>query len=503
MGIANITQTITRDLIDLTGSKKSVTLETLRSQINFAKRKIINLQNELQALKSAQKLVLQNMNRFTKLEDIEHYYEYDRFQSTDPVAAAKPFQTTPPDPDPRVNWTRNRLTEGMEPLNAECNRLGSDIQRKSQEIQKQWQILSEAQAKLQQMNEGQVAIETSIAKDGLTKRTYTETYMLYEINQQAKKIAISGEEMAYSYDPGLIQQQSRLRNMFRYYALRNPYVTDGTITLDLDNPEADQNTQALNFFLDRVRQVAADEKFTNYDEKTKHYTQQMIGNVNDDFISQNVARQADSDRVPEPDSAFRNITKNLSKTLNDYVEKIPGIKTYISWDQTSFINALSSSFQKQTSDLYAGMPYCTPPSPVTPADTSAATAQLQNQYTDTSSAIVFATQFLETKPTVDYNQISAILTNLINSVNDSVKNPEGGEIYATTVLKVANITYTAANMYQVRVLNTARRVIDSYTNLGYLDEQRTEGNITLDQYNFWKESLVRVLSKANPPIIQT
>jgi hypothetical protein len=185
MSLASVVQTVSRELLDASGVKKSSELAMLRARINFSKRKIINLQSELQNLKSAELLVIQKMNRFTRLETLEQYYPYDRYQSTDPVQAAKPFKNFgTPDPDPRLNWTKARLAEGLEALMAERNRIGDDVLKKSNQIKELWNNLKEDQEKLQQMNEGKTAIEESISKDGIASRTYTEIYMLYEIQRK-------------------------------------------------------------------------------------------------------------------------------------------------------------------------------------------------------------------------------------------------------------------------------------------------------------------------------
>jgi hypothetical protein len=506
LSVASVIQTTTRELQDLANVPKSVRLDRLRSTINQSKRKLVSLQNELSNLKSAETLVLQKLNRFVSLSDLQQYYPADRFMTNEPKAGIKPVENVGfPDPDPRVNWTRNRLLNGVEPLEAERNRIGTEILKISLEIVKQRQALSDAQTELGTDPDTSV----DLAKDGIAKRNFSELYMLYEIHKKYRDISTNADgSRKYNSDDPTIKAQNRLKSMFNSYAGRNPYVLSGDLILDQNDPGSDENESMLMSMMNRVFSVLGNQTNVSLnDQNLQKYSNQMISNTNDAFISQNVARQDDSKDIPTSDLALKNNTQTGS-SLVSFVNEVAtqqGLKIYMSWDQTSVSDSIQSWFQSQVSNLNQGMPLCVPKpvSLTTPTTADQFNAELQAAdatalLTEQSAAEQQAAQFAQTKKVVDPDVIASKFALLMQQVINFINDPSGKSTSATTSLTIespAYTTYSATVLHQVRVLNAAAQVTS------YLIQMKVSNNLIEADYDSYIKKLIKTLATEDPPLM--
>ena len=483
LSVASLVQTTTRELLDLTNVPKSARLDRLRATINQAKRKLVVFQRELTNLKSAELLVIQKMNRYEKLEDIEKYYPSDRFMVNEPKPGIKPVEDYGfPDPDPRINWTRNRLLEGLAPLEAERNRIANEIKSVSQQIMKEREALTQAQKELG--SESDVAL----SKDAIAKRTYSELYMLYEIHRKYREITTNSDgSRRYNSDTTIVKFQQELSTKFKAYAERNAYVVNGDMVLNYDDPGSDENEKTLLNMINRCFSVLGNQTNVNLnDEPRQKNTNRMIGSMNDPFISNQVLRQDDA-KKPEPDKALKNNTETTSKLVS-FVNKVVdqgGLKINMNWDQTSAFNAFNTWFEKQVTGLNQGMPLCSP-SPETSGDQEKkATAEAQSQ-ADSSAAALIAREFAQTQKVIDIAVIDATLDNLMADLNVSIQDPTGKGTSASSSLIIGQTEYEAFCLYQVRILNNTSKVANYLMDMKAGSSQATvpvtQGNLTEDQY---------------------
>ena len=491
--VASLVQTTTRDLEDLINVPKSARLDRLRATISQSKRRLVALQTELSNLKSAELLAIQKMNRYVKLKEIEQFYPADRFMLNEPKQAVKPLESaSTPDPDARINWTRNRLLKGLESLEAERNRIGVEILQISQEIIKQRQALSDAQKELSSSS------DTSLAEDSIAKRNYSELYMLYEIHKKYREISTNSDGVRkYNSDSPIIKLRQRLSAMFNAYADRNPFVKSGDLVLDKKDPGSDENERMLTNMLDRCFSVLGNQTgVVLNDEKRQKYSNQMVSNLNDMFISQHIARQDDSKNIPVAGKALKNETQSPSKLVsfvNEVVTTVQkGVKIYMSWDQTSATNAIQSWFQEQISGLNQGIPLCS-------ADTTASERDIASQSQDQAelkASESIAKRFGDTKKVIDPQIIDDTFTKLLVEVNTAIKEPRGKEITASATLIIKDTVYNGTCSYQVRVINNSSVVTK------YLMDVKVSGNLTEDAYNSYLLKLTEPMALTNPALIQ-
>jgi hypothetical protein len=488
MGIANAIQTSTGEQTQHTDNKKSQYLDGIRAEMNRAKMSIVNLQNMLMNLKATQLLVQQRMNRSATLEYVEDHYSYDKYQTNEHIQGMGPVVNYGGEPDSRINATRNQLKKDLENYEAELVRVGNQINVVSQEIKKQQEVLKKCQEKMTVIGKD---AQMYITKDGISKRQYTEVYMLYQIHLKFKYITQDeGGKTAFSPNSQYLRPTTKLIDQFRFYAERNPFVASGELVLELDNPGSDFNKESLLKFLERLRKVMGNSDFNKYDQDTKKYTEQMLTNVMHPFISQNLQRSNETIRVPDATNALRYTTFSPAKTVSTWINSIPGVKTYLAWDSSSYVAAMLTNFNAYLSGLY-NMPICEKTE-----FTSLATQQQQydskQSQTEQQSATIFSKEFGKTKVEIDSGTVFKALESMLADVSEAVANKDGVGTPAENIsLRVVKIIYKGNSLYHVRILNNATRMVD------YLNITLMEGNLTPSQYTVYNNKLTNVLNSVN------
>ena len=511
-GNASVLQTNTREQLDYIYAKNSSYIDNLRSQKDTAIRKIITLQKEISNLKMAAKKVQQEMNRNTKLNDIQQFYSYDRYQTNDHIQAIKPIQNYGPDPDPRMNYARNHLLKGNEQYEAEKNRIENEILRRNREINHQRQNLKDIQDKLTVIG---ATASTSITKDGISKRQYTEVYMLYQIHSQYAAytnrvfsydkpsagqisnllIRVEGVEL-YTSDPAYLKLTTKLKDMFTLYAERSPFVLNGDLILDFVDPGSLVNEKVLFNFMDKLRTVMNNAEFTKFDTETKNYTSQVLSNVQEPFISKYVLRQQESARVPDPENSFREKTSTPPNNINNFINGV-GATTTIAWDSTSLIQAALSNFNTTMSGLY-GMPFCSPSTVISDSDAQKMAAYKAQVQVDATSATIFSDQLLraQEKDKVSVDKAVETAENLLADVawatthlTDLQKTPSTG--FAFPEIIVGGTTYVGDSLYHLRIVRAAQALVDR------LGELKSSGSIDQAFYDSYLGNLKTVLDSAD------
>jgi hypothetical protein len=489
--VASLVQTTTRDLEDLVNVPKSARLDRLRATISQSKRRLVALQTELSNLKSAELFVLQKMNRYVKLKHLEQFYPADRFMLNGFRQAMKPLENTASEDNSEINQTRNQLLKGLEPLEAERNRIAADILQVSTEIIKHRQALSDAQNMLK------TGSDVSLAKDAIAKREFSEIYMLYEVHKKYRELSTDERgNRLYNSDGSTIASMSRLKDQFKELAGRNPFVTSSQLVLDYSDPGSDENEKSLMNMLDRTFTVLGNQSGVSLnDEKLQKYSSQMVSNMNDPYKSQNVARQDDPKNAPPEDKALKNETKSPSKLVG-FVNKVvttpqKGVKIYMSWDQTSATNAIQSWFERQVSGLNQGMPVCQKKD--SPASEKDLATNSQDQ-AESSAAENFAKQFAETKKAIDPQIFESRLTNLMDELTTAIDSTGGTNVSASSFLIIGEMLYSGSNLYQARVISASSGVAN------YLMDMKTNGTITDADYNSYMNGLTSEMAMANPPL---
>ena len=196
------------------------------------------------------------MNRYTKLDQIEHLYASDRYQTNDPVQSLRPVDRTFPDPDNRLNITQTQLTKGMAPMQADLDRASAEVKRVSQDIL-QYQHSLEVNEKL--LISMGADVQTQLLKDNIAKRSYSELYMLYEVANQYRTLtlisaadiiknpsAIKSSKRIFTSDPSLVRKLNKYQQMFEAYAERTADVLSGDLKLDMDDPGSNNNIKILD-----------------------------------------------------------------------------------------------------------------------------------------------------------------------------------------------------------------------------------------------------------------
>jgi hypothetical protein len=489
----SVVQSTTADQLANCENKKSVYLDNIRARMNSAKRSIVNLQNVLMNLKASQLLIQQRLNRSVKLLEVDKHFSFDKYQTNDHLQGLGNVVNYGGDPDSRINDTRNQLLKNNEQYNADLNRVGEEIKKITQKIKEQQEILRTGQSQINSMGKD---AQMYITKDGISKRQYTEVYMLYQIHLKYKYVTENGEgKEAFSSDSQYLKMTTRLQDQFRFYAERNPFVYTGNLVLELDNPGSNFNKNSLLLFLDRLRQVMGNNDFTQYDLETKKYTEQMLTHVMHPFISQNLQRTVENIRVPDATNALRYSVETPSKSVDNMIRKIPYVSTYLGWDSTSYVAAMLSNFTGYISGLY-NMPMCNP--------VGQSASEIQKQQSDSTQAIVdqqsatiFSNQLVKTKETVNPETMNNTVKARLDDVVRAIEENSNKGIPAENSLLVGRIIFKSTVLYQVRILNNASRVLE------YIDEMLMKGNMGEAQYNIYLKQLQNYLSDSSVGFIKT
>jgi len=453
--------------------KKSIYLDVIRAEMNAAKRKIFNLQNELSNLRTAELAVQQALNRYHKMSDLEKFYVSDRYQAKDPLQSISPHQNYGPDPDSRIVLTRNQLSKGLEQYEAEKNRIESEIKRVQLELAKEKNILEAHQKEVDAMGKD---ADKFLTTDGISKRQFTETFMLYQISAKYRAITTNDAgERRYTSDTGFLRQCDRLINMFRAYTERNPFVINGDLILELDDPGSDKNVEALGLFLDRLRVVWSNPEFDSYSETAQKYISQMKSNLQDDFIGKNVQSFEDYTRVPATKDSFREATKNAQSSVNNLINSIPRVQSTIVWDSTSRAAAILSNFNSFISGLYK-MPFCSAKEESETDKNKRIAVNLQTEV-EKSAAAAFTEQLEKTREIVDSQKVIDTLRTMLRDVADAMESTSDMGVPSSNQMILSGRIYTASNLYQVRILNNAQIM------LNYMDKMRFDGNLDTSTYN--------------------
>lgn len=508
MSNTSVLQTNTREQLDYVYARNSTYLDAIRSQMNTAKRKIINIQTEISKLKAAQLLVQQEINRNTKLNDIQKFYPADRYKTNDHIQAIKPAVNYGPDPDPRLNYTRNQLLKGNEQYEAEKNRIENEILIRSREIDRQRDILKSCQDQLNQIG---ATASTSITKDGISKRQYTEVYMLYQIHteyasntnrtfvwerqagpSQSSKSAplVAVKQIGlrlYPSDSGFLKLLNKLQSQFIFYAERSPFVVSGDLVLNLKDPGNIFNEKALYGFMDRLRTVMSNEDFTKYDTATKNYTSQMLSNVQEPFVSKYIQRQAESARVPDSTNSFRAKTSTPSENITTFINSVSAAST-IAWDSTTLLQATLSNFNSVMSGLY-GMPFCSKEKEYTPSTQQKMAADTSQAQVGQQSATIFSDQLNRTKNNISPEDVKKTADNLLADVAWAAADTYNRATPASYTLTVGDTIYVGVSLYQVRILNVTSSMLNS------LDDMVREGNMDGPTYNNYIKYLNQILDE--------
>lgn len=472
-------------------NKKSVYLDNIRARLCAAKRSIVNLQDALMNLKATQLLIQQKMNRSIKMEEVALHYSFDKYQKNDHLQGISPVVNYGGDPDARINSTRNQLLKGNEYYTADLNRIGDKIALITQQLKEQQEILKQCQSQIIAMGKD---AQIYITKDGISKRQYTEVYMLYQIHLKYKYESENYVgSVAFSSDPLYFKMATKMRNQFRFYAERNPFVQSGDLILELDNPGSNFNARSLEFFLDRLRIVMGNNEFTKYDSETKKYTEQMLTNVMHPFISKNLQRTVENIRVPDATSALRYSVDTPSRAINKMIRAV-NVATTLTWDSSTYIGAALSNFSSQMSGLY-NMPMCNAAWDSTSVSirqqSDATTAQIEAQ-----SATVFSKEFEKTKVPVSVEEINNSVKLLMDEVAKALQNTTDKGTPAEYSLLIDRTFYKGRTLYQVRILNNASIV------LNYIDDMLLKGNINQIQYNIYLNQLLGYLNLSSAGLIK-
>jgi len=507
MSLVSVIRSNVREQLDWINFVKNSKLAKLQADINFAKRRVITLQSELADLRSAETLIIQKMNTQVRFADLNKYYSYDRYQQNDAINMLKPAkQGAWPDPDARISSTRNKLLKGLESYRVERDRVGSEILKVSQEIQKQKQILIDAQAELKKLGKD---VTIFASKNDAAKRAYSEIYMLYEIHAKYLDMTLNADTVRKFNDSDrTIVLLSELHKKFQAFSERNPYVLNGDLKLDMDDPGSIINKAALIDFLERLRKVIGADDVKILDQKLESYCDQMESNMNDPWKSQDLTRTLDSDRVPPDEAQSKTYNKTTSKLVKNTNTKMGpgGIKVQMSWDYSSRGSSIQSNFKKRVSKLYKNMPYCVK-TPLTPAEEEKVTSDLEKMTAATAGAEIQASQFAKTKTIISPETFNKAFDVLLNEVYTNIQSTSDKNTFGEyglilpkviinegAVLLDGNNLYTAKSLYQTRILSSASRTND------YLVKTRLSGNLEETKYLDSLAGLVSVIGQANPKI---
>ena len=489
-------QTRVTNVTDVKDSAQSVKLNQVRAELNFAKRKIVSLQKELSSLKTAELLVLQRMNRYIRLEDTEQYYASDRYQTADPQQQIKPANLSTQDPDARIAWTQNKLSQGMEPMNAERDRLASEVKKVSQELRKYQMVLEKTTETLGVYSQEDQQV------DNIAKRSYSEMFMLLQVQKKYAQYSTNSTtgQRQFSTDPYCIKIYLKLSDLFLAYSQRNPYVLNGDLKLNLDDPGDPNNYLAITNILDRLRQVMGN-KLSKYDADLTKYSTEITSHLADPFKAKNLSTQPDDKRTPTPDQALNTKTKDPI-SLQTYINSTPGIDgttgINILYDPNlnSVASAVTGWFNSSIKKLNGNKPFCIPKVQTAPQTQKDVQAQ-QAAATDKTAASTFSNKFSNTQAVIDPATIQSVFQSMYVEITKATADTSGQNVGASAILFVGNITYTGYILYHVRILNNARRAVD------YINDLYHTGSLSQTDYLDYQHRITAILSNVEPTIPTT
>jgi hypothetical protein len=231
----------------------------------------------------------------------------------------------------------------------------------------------------------------------------------------------------------------------------------------------------------------SNEEFKKYDTDTLNYTNQMVSNVVEPFISQNTQRQVESSRVPTPSNSLQVKTALPQENVNTFINAVTSATT-IGWDCTSLIQSTLSNFNNWMSGLY-GMPFCSPSTETDPTSQRQVAADASRAVVEQQSATIFSAQFAKTKETVNSDKVIEIADNLLADVSEETTNRSNYYTAALYTLTVGVTNYVGNTLYRVRILNHASRLLD------YLNDAKIAGNIDETTYNKYIRYLNQILDE--------
>jgi len=515
--------TIVRELLDAINVPRNLRLGRYKTDSEYAKRMIVSLQSDLANLNSALNLVLQKMNINQKFQDIKLHYSVSRFQTIDFLQAIRPLQAgSKPDPDPRIAWAMEQLanpkddiTKSLNALISERDRIGNEIISVSTQIKQFETSLEEIQKNLDPKTNGGVDLSAQMEKDSIAKRLYAEVYMLYEVAYSYWTLTHDENgARKYNADAITLNKLQKASTMFQAYSERNPYVLSGDITLDKDDPGSDDNLKKIGALLERARQVCTIPESQKLDPKMEKYSSLLRAHINDSYTSKEVIKAIESIRNPPIENKFDTVTATPAKTIKQTNAKIvlKALQTVMSWTGDSQAQAATTWFKKFVSGVNQGLPYCTP-TPIDEETKKRLEQDAQSKEAETAGGKLVAAAFAQSKNTVpkteqdaaikNYNdQIDAAITDYDTTGSSTRTDVPSKYIPGTYVLNMKSSTggswtFTAKNLYQVRILT----VSDRYVN--YLVDLNVSGNINSTEYDIYMSDLVIKLDKVRPPFTES
>ena len=512
MGVA---RTTIGDVVNPLQWAKNIRLDRYRSELNYAKRMILTLNYDLKNLKSAQALILQKLNRNQQIQDMQSYSS-DRFQFKEPKQVISPAgNDTLPGPDPRINWTQNQIIRDHEQMFAERDRIGSEILKITLEIKKQTDKLNETQKTLSELG---VDISSQIETDGVTKRLYTESYMLYEVHTQYRALTSdSSGARNFNSDPITLKKVQKLGTLFQAYSERNPYVLNHDLKVDLDDPGSDFNEQSIKLLLDRVRQVYTVKE--PYDKRLQHFSDKMSTEVNNAWVAQEVKNERDdSARTPSAELSLSGATSTTAKTvgflntsINDVTKKVTNtlsagavkvnaflnkyLTVSMAWDYKQQADAVVKNFGNFISKVNNNTRSCNP-SPLTDSDKDKLAKDAADKKAADEAAAAVQKKFEETKKPVDPAVMNAIIKTLYGELLTALADTQG----SSTLLSPAEVQkdvlyYSSGGSYSMKVITldgtvfTAKyynhmvMIMKAYLYRNYLIKMNISGDLPFDRFS--------------------
>jgi hypothetical protein len=499
-----VNQVTVNELFQLAEGSKNISVQALRTSIDYANRKIVTLQKNVQNLKSAFVLTLQNINRNLTKEDLDKYFSPDRYQTLDPTQVIKPYDTVTPDPDPRVNWVRRRLEEMNKEQKKELYRLENEIKEVSSVIT---QLSFMRDQNIKQLAGIQNANIIS-ARDNIARIQYETIYALEEISKRYHDLSTdSSGNRIHSSSPPITRQYQILQDTFRAYASRDPDVNKGNLHLLLEDPGCPENMAAIKVVLDQRRAVLVPQN-VELPSDIKKFTEKMSASINDSFISQNISRQATDKRIPAQDNAVTSLVDNADKMLGSMftkinntlsgltpkgqnTQKIFGLNVNAIYDSTGFSGAVTNWFNRVMKNNYDGIPFCN--------ETETGIAQAKDAdnankvQAEGDASLMVADQFTKAAKRVTQNasQATIALNDALAQITAAVKEPSDGYYWEKTLL-LGTIKFVSLTAHDGKVLNQAGQAADK----GAL--YRNKGDITeVDYQKYIKQIQTLILTGTN------
>jgi hypothetical protein len=492
-----VIQTTVNELLELTQGVKNIKVQNLRTTIDYANRKIISLQRHLENLRSAYTLIKQNIYRDQTFEDLNT--TPDQYQTIDPIQSIQHYDVMPSDPDPRINWARRRLEESIALSKRHLEKIDEEIKSTSADITK---LTYEKQQAIEEL--ATIAdVNVAVSRDNIVKSQYSITYMLYEIHKKYRDLSTDANgNRVFSTSPPIVRQYQILSNTFATMAARDPDAQNGTIVLDMSDPGSNDNEVILTGILNRRQNVL--DNSTAVGSTVSQLANKMLNNVNNGYISQSLSRQNSQKRLPALDAAVLSVTKtidNLVQKGNDAINNLlkdispTGIPTEIFGvnlnslsDSQWFSSAVTTKFQRELTQMYDGMPLCTPP-----PDSQDHIELVQNQENaqsaeDQAIALIGKQFAASAKTTTTTADAKKALLSASDELDRTIDLPPTGSNSSPTTYNMGNITYTVTNYHDNLVLTTAMKAYN------LAQQYLANGIITQDYFNGYYANLTSSIS---------